>query len=98
MQCLQPSSTSLLELECFLMPASNVSISIEHRRQPQSKVLMLAGSKEPEKESTLSGCGPGLESVAVRDWSTDEAYSEHPSGEGEGLQFLCLGTRAYTLL
>ena len=41
-----------------------------------------AGSEPSEKESTLSCAGPGLESLAVRDWSTDEAYSERLSGDG----------------
>ena len=31
----------------------------------------------------MSNAGPGLEGLSFRDWSTDEAYSERPSGEGK---------------
>lgn len=42
-----------------------------------------AGPEASGKDSSLSHASPGLEGVALRDWSTDEAYSERPSGEGK---------------
>ncbi len=61
---------------------STLYVPLIYHRITWQAVFLYAGSEPSDKESTLGCAGPGLESIAVRDWSTDEAYSERLDGDG----------------